>query len=34
MLRTSGFKSALDLLGYRDISLANWGNVVFRDQRG
>ena len=34
LLRTSVFKSALDLLGYRDISLANWGNVAFRDQRG
>ena len=34
MLRTSVFKSALDLLGFRDISLANWGNVAFRDQRG
>ena len=31
---TSVFKSLLDLLGYRDISLANWGNVAFRDQRG
>ena len=34
LLRTSVFKSALDLLGYRDISLANWGNVAFRDQQG
>ena len=34
LLRTSVFKSALDLLSYRDISLANWGNVAFRDQRG